>query len=46
MSLFNALNANAVLTQTNTYGPALCIAITILPARLLPSVSCPSLACC
>jgi hypothetical protein len=35
MSLFNALNANAVLTQTNTYGPALGNAITILPARLL-----------
>jgi len=35
MSLFNALNANAVLTQTNTYGPALGNAITVLPARLL-----------
>jgi hypothetical protein len=34
-SLFNALNANPVLTQTNTFGPALNNAITILPARMV-----------
>jgi hypothetical protein len=35
LSLFNAFNANPVLTQTNTYGPALNNAITILPARMM-----------
>ena len=35
LSLFNAFNANPVLTQTNTYGPALGNAVTVLPARLL-----------
>jgi hypothetical protein len=35
LSLFNALNANPVLSQTNTYGPALGNAITVLPPRLL-----------
>ena len=35
LSLFNLFNANPVLTQTNTYGPALGNAVTILPARLM-----------
>lgn len=34
LSLFNALNSNSVLTQTNTFGPALGNAITILPQRM------------
>jgi hypothetical protein len=34
LSLFNALNANPVLTQTNAYGSALNNALTILPQRL------------
>jgi len=34
LSLFNALNANPVLTQTNTFGSALGNATTILPQRL------------
>jgi hypothetical protein len=35
MSLFNALNANPVTAQTNTFGPNLGNATMILPARLL-----------
>ena len=35
LSLFNALNANPVLTQTNAYGPALGNAVMILAPRLL-----------
>ncbi len=35
VSLFNALNSNAVLTQTNTFGPALGNAMSILPQRLV-----------
>jgi hypothetical protein len=35
LGLFNALNANPVLTQTNTFGPALGNAVTILAPRLL-----------
>jgi hypothetical protein len=35
LSLFNALNRNPVLTQTNVFGPALGNAVTVLPARLL-----------
>jgi len=34
LSLFNALNANPVLTQNNTYGPALGNALTVLPPRM------------
>jgi len=35
LSVFNLFNANPVLTQTNTFGPALGNAITILPQRML-----------
>jgi hypothetical protein len=35
LSLFNLLNANPVLAQTNTFGPALGNAVSILPARML-----------
>jgi hypothetical protein len=35
LSLFNLFNANPVTQQTNTYGPALGNAVTILPARLM-----------
>jgi hypothetical protein len=35
LSLFNMLNANPVLTQTNVFGTALGNALTVLPARLL-----------
>jgi hypothetical protein len=35
VSLFNLLNANAVLTQTNTFGQALGNALTILPPRMV-----------
>jgi hypothetical protein len=34
LSLFNMLNANPVLTQTNTFGSALNNALTILPPRM------------
>jgi len=34
LSLFNAFNANPVLTQTNVYGPALGNALTVLPPRM------------
>jgi len=33
IALFNALNANPVLTQTNTFGPNLGRALTVLPPR-------------
>jgi hypothetical protein len=33
VSLFNALNANPVLTQINLYGPRLGNAVTVLPPR-------------
>jgi hypothetical protein len=32
--VFNLFNSNAVLMQTNTFGPALGNAITILPQRM------------
>jgi hypothetical protein len=35
VSLFNVLNANPVLSQTNTFGPSLNNAITILQPRLV-----------
>ena len=35
LSLFNLLNANPVLAQTNTFGPALGNAVSILPAHML-----------
>ena len=35
LSLFNALNANPVTAQTNTFGPNLGNATLILPPRLL-----------
>jgi hypothetical protein len=35
LAIFNALNANAVLGQTNTYGPTLNNVQTILSARML-----------
>lgn len=35
VALFNLLNANPVLTQTNTFGPALGNAITILAPRMV-----------
>jgi hypothetical protein len=35
LSLFNLLNANPVLTQINTYGPALGNVLTILNPRVL-----------
>jgi hypothetical protein len=35
LGLFNALNVNPVLTQTNTWGPALGNAVTVLAPRLL-----------
>ena len=34
LAVFNALNANPVLSQTNTYGPSLGNVITILNARM------------
>jgi hypothetical protein len=34
LSVFNLFNSNAVLTQTNTFGPALGNAISILPQRM------------
>jgi hypothetical protein len=35
LGLFNALNANPVLGQTNTFGPALGNATSVLQARLV-----------
>jgi len=35
LAIFNALNANPVLTQTNTFGPSLNNATAILPPRLI-----------
>lgn len=35
LAIFNALNANPVITQTNTYGPSLGNAITVLNPRML-----------
>jgi hypothetical protein len=35
LSLFNALNAHPVLSQTNTFGPTLNNAVTILAPRLV-----------
>src|SRR5215468_401994 len=34
LSVFNLFNSNAVLTQTNAFGPALGNALTILPQRM------------
>ena len=35
LAIFNALNANPVLSQTNTFGPSLGNAITVLNPRML-----------
>ena len=35
LAIFNALNADPVLTQTNTFGPSLGNAITVLNPRML-----------